>query len=80
MKTGVIGLGDMGSGLARNLLANGFAVTGIDLIEARMAAFRDMGGQAAMSAAEVGAAAEAVFVMVMRGDEARADHDGRGAG
>ena len=71
MRTGVIGLGDMGSGLAKNLLANGFAVTGRDLLDHRVAAFRDMGGTEASSSAEVGAASEAVFVMVMNGDQAK---------
>jgi 3-hydroxyisobutyrate dehydrogenase/putative dehydrogenase len=71
MKTGVIGLGDMGSGLAKNLIANGFEVTGHDLLPHRMAAFQAMGGRPAASSAEVGQAAEAVFVMVMHGDQAR---------
>ena len=72
MRAGVIGLGDMGSGLAKNLIANGFQVTGLDLSEARMAAFVGMGGKAAESVAEVGAASDAVFVMVMNGDQAKA--------
>lgn len=71
MKTGVIGLGDMGSGLAKNLIANGFQVTGRDLKPDRMRAFEDMGGVPAASSAEVGAASDAVFVMVMQGDEAK---------
>ena len=69
--TGVIGIGDMGSGLALNLLRNGFKVTGRDLLPQRMDAFRDMGGIAVDSAAAVGAAADAVFIMVMTGDQAR---------
>ena len=72
MRAGVIGLGDMGSGLARNLIANGFEVRGFDLSETRMAMFRDMGGKAATSVAEVGANSDAVYVMVMNGDQARA--------
>ncbi|MGI9509974.1 MAG: NAD(P)-dependent oxidoreductase, partial [Geminicoccaceae bacterium] len=73
MKTiGVIGLGDMGSGLAKNLLASGFDVVGFDLSQARMQAFTDMGGMASDSPADVGAKAEAVFVMVMNGDQAKA--------
>ena len=72
MKTGVIGLGDMGSGLAKNLLKAGFEVTGLDLSAERMAAFTGMGGTPAASAAEVGANADAVFVMVMNGDQAKA--------
>ena len=71
MRAGVIGLGDMGSGLAKNLIAHGFEVTGFDLSEARMAAFREMGGKAAGSVAEVGATADAVYVMVMNGDQAK---------
>lgn len=71
MRAGVIGLGDMGSGLARNLIANGFEVTGFDLSEARMAAFGEMGGQKASSVADVGSAADAVYVMVMNGDQAK---------
>jgi putative dehydrogenase len=70
MRTGVIGLGDMGSGLARNLIAAGFEVAGLDLDPARMAAFEAMGGLPAGSPAEVGQGAEAVFVMVMTGAQA----------
>ena len=69
--TGVIGLGDMGSGLARNLIQNGFECWGIDLLERRNAAFREMGGHLAADVGEVGRNAGAVFVMVMKGDEAR---------
>ncbi len=71
MRAGVIGLGDMGSGIAKNLIANGFEVVGLDLDEGRMTAFREMGGKAANSASEVGANAEAVFVMVMNGGQAK---------
>lgn len=69
--TGVIGLGDMGSGLAKNLMANGFACWGLDLLPARNEAFRAMGGEVAADVAGIGRKAEAVFVMVMKGDEAR---------
>jgi len=65
----VIGLGDMGSGLAKNLLAAGFTVKGFDLSSDRMAAFTDMGGTAANSPAEAGSGSDAVFVMVMNGDQ-----------
>ncbi|MEM8803383.1 MAG: NAD(P)-binding domain-containing protein, partial [Pseudomonadota bacterium] len=44
MKTGIIGIGDMGSGIAKNLLAHGFEVKGRDLLADRMAAFAEMGG------------------------------------
>ncbi len=70
-RVGVIGLGDMGSGLAKNLIKNGFTTIGLDLLEARMSAFEEMGGQLAQSAAEVGANSDAVYVMVMNGDQAK---------
>ena len=72
MRAGVIGLGDMGSGLAKNLIANGFETTGLDLSETRIAAFAAMGGKPASSVAEVGKNADAVYVMVMNGDQAKA--------
>jgi putative dehydrogenase len=70
-RVGVIGLGDMGSGLAKNLLAAGFAVHGFDLSEKRMADFVAMGGTPVASVAQIGANAEAVFVMVMTGGQAK---------
>ena len=81
MKAGVIGLGDMGSGIAKNLMKNGFTVTGLDLDTARMEAivsrWRTPGQHAA---AEVGAASDAVFVMVMNGDQAKERDPGRRVG
>jgi len=69
-RVGVIGIGDMGSGLALNLIKAGFETCGYDLLEARMQQFESIGGNALKSAAEVGAASDVVFVMVMTGDEA----------
>ncbi|MEO9820951.1 MAG: NAD(P)-dependent oxidoreductase [Paracoccaceae bacterium] len=71
MNAGVIGLGDMGSGLAKNLIANGFQTRGFDLIDTRMADFLNMGGQAASSAGDVGTGTDAVFIMVMNGDQVK---------
>ncbi|MEM9011230.1 MAG: NAD(P)-dependent oxidoreductase [Pseudomonadota bacterium] len=68
---GVVGLGDMGSGLAKNLIAAGFSVSGFDLSAERLAAFREMGGTVADGPGEVGRGAEAVFVMVMTGAQAK---------
>lgn len=67
--TGIIGIGDMGSGIALNLINNGFKVTGLDLSPDRMQIFTELGGFAANSVAEVGQAADAVFVMVMTGEQ-----------
>lgn len=72
MKTiGVIGLGNMGSGLAKNLMAAGFNVVGHDLLPERMQEFEEMGGNRKSNAAEVGDGADAVFIMVMNGDQAK---------
>lgn len=69
MRAGVIGLGDMGSGLAKNLIKNGLPTTGHDLLDHRMKAFVELGGTPSNNAAEVARDADVVFVMVMNGDE-----------
>jgi len=71
MRVGVIGLGDMGSGLAKNLMKNGFKTIGFDVAEKRTKAFVEAGGIAAESVADVGRASDAVFVMVMTGKQAK---------
>ena len=68
-RTGLIGLGDMGMGMARNLLAAGFPLTGLDLRAERMAMLQEAGGMAAANAAEVGRASDSVFIMVMNGQQ-----------
>lgn len=79
MRAGVIGLGDMGSGLSKNLIDNGFETSGCDLLPYRMDAFEKMGGKTEQCPADVGANSDAVFIMVMNGDEVRSvifDDDG----
>ena len=66
-KVGVVGIGDMGSGLAKNLLKAGFQVCGFDPSAERLAAFVEAGGAAMEAPSAVGAASEAVFVMVLNG-------------
>ncbi|MEP2706173.1 MAG: NAD(P)-dependent oxidoreductase [Roseibium sp.] len=68
---GVIGLGDMGSGLAKNLMKNGFKTYGLDLDPVRLKAFEQMGGVPASGIADIARQADAVFVMVMNGDQAK---------
>lgn len=77
---GVIGIGNMGSGLAKNLIKAGYTVKGHDLLPVRMEEFVEMGGVAAANAAEVGQSASAVFIMVMSGDQAKAVIFGNGEG
>ena len=71
-KVGIVGIGDMGSGIAKNLMASGFEVCGLDLDKKRMQAFTEAGGIPAKTLAEVGKDAQAVFVMVMTGAQAAA--------
>lgn len=69
MKAGVIGLGDMGSGLAKNLIQNGFETFGFDIDENRLAQFAKAGGHACQTVGDVSKAADAVFIMVMNGTQ-----------
>ena len=62
----VVGLGNMGMGMAKNLLAAGFPVTGFDLRPERGQILAELGGTAAADLADL-AAANVVFVMVMSG-------------
>ncbi|MEL6682609.1 MAG: NAD(P)-dependent oxidoreductase [Pseudomonadota bacterium] len=71
MICGVVGLGDMGSGMAKNLMASGFETWGFNRSPARTAAFAADGGAVAADLAEVGRRCDAVFVMVMNGAQAR---------
>ena len=71
-KIGVIGLGDMGSGIALNLIKNGFKVFGSDLLPARQEAFKEMGGSLETSISNIGKKCDAVFIMVMNGSQAKA--------
>lgn len=68
---GVIGLGDMGSGIARNLVSAGIPTIGFDLSAMRMSEFTDMGGMAASSVAELARKVDTVFIMVMTGEQVR---------
>ena len=70
-KIGIIGIGDMGIGLAKNILKNGFALTGFDLQADRLKQLSDLGGKTASSPKEVAENADAVFVMVLNGDQVK---------
>ncbi len=64
-------MGDMGIGLARNLVATGFPTTGFDLRSERVALLQAAGGTPAAHCAQVGANSDAVFVMVLNGSQVR---------
>lgn len=70
MKTSaVVGLGNMGIGMAKNLLRAGFTVIGYDLRADRRDLLAGMGGRPAEGLAEL-AGTDVVFVMVMSGAQA----------
>ncbi len=65
MKVGVVGLGTMGMGAARNLLAKGHAVTGCDLRESSRAELQAAGGATVGDVAALPADLEAVLILVV---------------
>ena len=70
-RIGLIGIGDMGIGLAKNILNKGFALTGFDLQADRLKQLSDLGGNTAANPKEVAENADAVFVMVLNGDQVK---------
>jgi 3-hydroxyisobutyrate dehydrogenase-like beta-hydroxyacid dehydrogenase len=71
MLMGVVGLGEMGSGIARNLLKAGFKTYGYDLRSDRTSAFVEAGGRACHDLSEIAPHVDAVFVMVLNGDQVK---------
>ena len=68
-EVGVIGLGDMGIGMAGNIIKSGFTCTGFDIRAERIEMLKALGGQSAHSPRQVGEHADAVFIMVMNGQQ-----------
>ena len=69
---GVIGLGNMGMGMAKNLIKSGFSVIGFDLDDKRLLKLKENGGSTATSTVQIGEETDAVFVMVMNGEQVKA--------
>lgn len=63
-RVGVIGLGNMGEGMAMNLVAKGFATTVFDIREEPVERLVALGATAASSAAGVGASSDVVIIAV----------------
>jgi 3-hydroxyisobutyrate dehydrogenase len=75
---GFIGLGQMGFGMAGNLLKAGHDVLAYDVAPGPLARFVERGGRAARHPAEVGAGCRSVMVMVVDGAQVAAVVGGRG--
>jgi 3-hydroxyisobutyrate dehydrogenase-like beta-hydroxyacid dehydrogenase len=72
MRVGLIGLGSMGMGAARNLLAKGFDITGCDVAEAARAAFAAAGGRAVGAAGALPDQLDALLLFVVNAAQAEA--------
>lgn len=73
-----VGLGNMGLGMAQNLLRAGYEVAGYDLSAARRKMLVASGGIAANNPAEAAQGAAAAFIMVMNGRQAIDASAGKG--
>jgi putative dehydrogenase len=67
---GIIGLGNMGMGMAKNLIRKGFPTKGYDVFAPKLDQFEQAGGVPCHSPAEVGEGSDVVFVMVLNGQQA----------
>jgi 3-hydroxyisobutyrate dehydrogenase len=65
-----VGLGSMGLPMAKNLVAHGHEVRGVDLNERAVAAFGQSGGKTARSAAEAAQGADLLILMVVNAHQA----------
>lgn len=69
---GIVGVGNMGGGMAARLLACGWQVRACDLVAARVDALAAFGAQAAATPAEAAAGADALIVCVVDAAQAEA--------
>jgi 2-hydroxy-3-oxopropionate reductase len=66
---GLVGLGLMGSALAKRLLAAGFSVVGFDVDKSKIEALQTLGGSGAASLAELSRQCRRIFVAVLNIDQ-----------
>ncbi|RKU24981.1 dehydrogenase [Candidatus Poribacteria bacterium] len=71
-KVGLIGVGNMGRGMSRNILKAGHQLTMYDVRPEAMEALVQEGADAAASPRAVGVAADAVFIMVLNVEQVKA--------
>jgi L-threonate 2-dehydrogenase len=64
---GCIGLGQMGIGMARNLLAAGYDVLAYDVATPPLERFVGQGGRQASHLAQIGVQCQRVLVMIVNG-------------
>ena len=71
-KVGLIGVGNMGMGMSKNILKAGHELTVYDVRPEPLETLAQEGANAAASPREVGAAADAVFIMVLNVEQVKA--------
>ena len=71
-RVGLIGVGNMGAGMSRNILKAGHELTVYDVRPEAMEALVQEGADAAASPRAVGAAADTVFIMVLNVEQVKA--------
>ncbi len=71
-KVGLIGVGNMGLGMSRNILKAGHELTVYDVREEPLQTLSKEGARAAVSPKEVGEFADAVFIMVLNVEQVKA--------
>ncbi len=68
---GIIGLGDMGIGMADNIVKSGFSLYGFDLREERLNLFKQVGGKSVSNYQEIAENSDIVFIMVLNGAQVK---------
>ena len=71
-KVGLIGVGNMGMGMARNILKAGHELTAYDVRPEPLETLKQEGARPATSPKEVGLSADAVFLMVLNLEQVKA--------
>ena len=66
---GIIGLGDMGIGMAANLIKNNFPLYGFDLRKDRLSELSKLGGIPVSDSKEIAKNSDIVFIMVLNGQQ-----------
>ncbi len=68
-RIGIIGLGDMGIGMAANIIKNDFELCGFDLQKERLDSLKQLGGQPLNTYSEIADNSDVVFIMVLNGQQ-----------
>ena len=68
---GLIGLGNMGTGMAKNLLKKGFKLMVYDIRDEALREMVDLGAGVATSPRYVGEQSDVVFIMVLNGAQVK---------